>query len=90
MSVMLPFEMVDDADRPGLEGAARGAAASGTPWVSFFTPDEIVGLALTAGFTSADYVDTAELTLRYLADRSDGLRAASGEGLLIARTGPQQ
>ena len=86
MTFMLPVELADAADRPGLEGAARGAQASGTPWVSFFTPLEIVTLARDAGFTDAQYVSTADLAARYLAGRTDGLRAASGEGVLLART----
>ena len=86
MTFMLPFELVDEADRPGLEAAARGAQASGTPWLSFYRPDEIVALARDAGFASARHVPTAELADRYLAGRTDGLRAAGGEGLLVART----
>jgi len=85
MTFMLPFDLLDPADRPGLEGAARGAQASGTPWISFFTPDEIVDLAREAGFTSARYLATDELANRYLAGRSDGLRASGGEGILEAR-----
>ncbi len=45
MTFMLPFELVDGADRPGLEQAARGAQASGTPWVSFYAPEEMLGVA---------------------------------------------
>jgi methyltransferase (TIGR00027 family) len=86
MTFMLPLELVDDAERPGLEGAARGALASGTPWISFYTPEEIVTLARRAGFSDAQYVATAELADRYLVGRTDGLRAASGEGILLART----
>jgi methyltransferase (TIGR00027 family) len=86
MTFMLPFELLDPTDRPGLEGAARGAAASGTPWISFFAPDEIVGLARAAGFADARYVSTAELAERYLAGRPDGLTAAEGEGILLATT----
>ena len=86
MTFMVPVELADAADRPALEGAARGAQTSGTPWVSFFTPDEIVALARDAGFTDARYVSTADLAERYLAGRTDGLRAASGEGVLLART----
>ncbi|MEP7113962.1 MAG: class I SAM-dependent methyltransferase [Ilumatobacteraceae bacterium] len=85
MTFMLPLELVADADRPGLEGAARGARASGTPWISFYTPDEIVALAHKAGFASAQHVSTAEIADRYLAGRTDGLRAASGEAILLAR-----
>jgi methyltransferase (TIGR00027 family) len=86
MTSMLPLDLLDPADRPALEGAARGAAASGTPWISFFTPDEIVGLARDAGFVGARYVPTDELAERYLAGRTDGLRASGGEGILLATT----
>ena len=86
MTFMLPFELVDEVDRPGLEAAARGAQASGTPWISFYGPEEIVVLAQEAGFPAARYVPTAEFAHRYLAGRTDGLRAAGGEGVLLART----
>jgi methyltransferase (TIGR00027 family) len=86
MTFMLPLDLVDAADRPGLEGAARGAAAAGTPWLSFYEPDEIVAVARAAGFADARHVSTADLADRYLAGRTDGLRAASGEGVLLART----
>ncbi len=86
MTFMVPFELHDEAERPGLETSARGAQASGTPWISFYTPEEIVGLPSDAGFVSARYVPTAELADRYLAGRPDGLHAASGERILEART----
>jgi methyltransferase (TIGR00027 family) len=86
MTFMLPFELVDQADRAGLEGAARGARISGTPWISFYAPEEIVTLARDAGFADARYVPTGEVAERYLAGRSDGLRASTGEGILLART----
>jgi methyltransferase (TIGR00027 family) len=86
MTFMLPLELVDDVDRAGLEGAARGARASGTPWISFYAPEEIVNLARDAGFADIRYVPTGELAERYLVERSDGLRAAGGEAVLLART----
>lgn len=85
MTFMLPVELADEADRLGLEGAARGAAASGTPWISFFTPDEIVTLAHESGLANARYVSTRDLADRYLQGRPDGIRAASGEGILEVR-----
>ena len=85
MTFMLPIEVADDADRPGLEAAARGARASGTPWISFYTPEEIVTLARQAGFHDAKSVATAEIAERYLAGGSDGPRASGGEEILIAR-----
>jgi len=86
MTFMLPFEFLEESDRPGLVAAARGATASGTPWISFFAPDEIVTLARESGFSNAEYIDTAELAERYLTGRTDDLRPAGGEGILVART----
>lgn len=86
MSFLLPAELLDPADRPGLEMSAKGAAASGTPFVSFFTPDEALALARDAGFPAAEHVSGTALADRYFAGRPDGLRPSTGEDLLIART----
>jgi methyltransferase (TIGR00027 family) len=86
MTFMLPFDLVAEADRAGLEGAARGARASGTPWISFYAPEEIVALAYESGFAEARSVETAELVERYLAGRGDGVRTSGGEAILLART----
>ncbi len=85
MSFLLPTEMADAEDRPGIEAAARGACASGHPFVSFFTPGEILALAREAGFAEARHVSAAELARRYFADRPDGLRPPdNAEELLVA------
>lgn len=87
MSFMLPFDLTEPGERPGIEGAARGARANGTPFVSFYAPAEIVELARKAGFRDATHVSSADLTKRYFAGRSDGLRPSSGEELLVATVG---
>ncbi len=86
MTFMLPFDLVDPVDRPGLEGAARGAQASGTPWISFYAPDDLAAIARDAGFAEVRTLSTAEVAEPYLRDRTDGLAAASGEAVLLART----
>ena len=87
MSFMLPIELVEPAVRPGVEAAARGARAAGTPWLSFFTPDEAQALAREAGFAEVAHVSADALTARYFADRTDGLRLPSNsEELLVAST----
>jgi methyltransferase (TIGR00027 family) len=87
MTFLLPLELADADVRPGLEMAAKGARASGTPFVSFFTPTEIVALAREAGFTEAQHVSASDLTQRYFADRTDGLRPPkNAEELLVATT----
>ncbi|MEO8263912.1 MAG: class I SAM-dependent methyltransferase [Ilumatobacteraceae bacterium] len=85
MTFMLPFDLLDEADRPGLEAAARGAQASGTPWLSFFAPEEMMALAREAGFVDARTVSTADIADRYLTGRADGLNAAGDESILVAR-----
>ena len=56
MTFLLPAELVDEADRPGLEASTRGARGSGTPFVSFYAPDEMLALARDAGFADARHV----------------------------------
>ncbi|MCU1685846.1 MAG: O-Methyltransferase involved in polyketide biosynthesis [Amycolatopsis sp.] len=84
MTFILPPELVDPELRPAMEGAARGAQASGTPFLSYFTPDQMVDLARETGFRDIRHVSAADLAERYFADRTDGLRPASGEELLVA------
>jgi hypothetical protein len=81
---LLPTERVDDADRAGLQMAENGARAAGTPFISFYTPDEMLALARDAGFNGTRYVAGASLAERYFANRTDGLRPSSGEDLLVA------
>ncbi|MFY9935129.1 MAG: class I SAM-dependent methyltransferase [Streptosporangiaceae bacterium] len=84
MSFLLPLELLAAQDRPGLEISQRGAAAAGTPFRSFFTPEEIVALAREAGFTDARHVSSAEVNARYFRERPDGLHLPTGEDLLVA------
>jgi methyltransferase (TIGR00027 family) len=86
MSFMLPQDLLEEADRPGLEAAARGAQASGTPFISYFIPPEILALARESGFVDARHVPGVALGERYFSDRPDGLRPSSGEDLLVATT----
>ncbi len=86
MTFILPLELLEPEDRPKHEAVYRSARAAGTPFVSFFSPPEMLALAREAGFREARHVSTADLTRRYFAGRPDGLRPASGEALLVAAT----
>jgi methyltransferase (TIGR00027 family) len=87
MSFLLPIEMTDPEVRPGLERAVAGARASGTPFLSFFTPPEMLSLARDAGFAEVQHVPAATLAQRYFAGRTDGLRPPNNaEELLLAST----
>jgi methyltransferase (TIGR00027 family) len=84
LSFNLPLDLLAAEERPGVQAAINGARASGTPFVSFFSPEQMVALAREAGFNTARHVSTGELTERYFASRADGLRPSSGEQLLLA------
>ncbi|MFG2830425.1 class I SAM-dependent methyltransferase [Streptomyces sp. NPDC048434] len=86
MTFLLPTELVDDADRSGLRASEEGARASGTPFISFYTPQDMLALAREAGFEDARHLSGASLARHYFADRADGLRPSSGEDLLLAVT----
>jgi methyltransferase (TIGR00027 family) len=86
MTFMLPAGLLDDRDRSGLQASRDGARASGTPFISFYTPPEMLALAREAGFRVVRHVPGSSFAERYFAGRPDGLRPSSGEDLLVATT----
>lgn len=86
MTYLLPIELMEPEERVGFEIAAKGARASGTPFISFFKPEDALELAHEAGFRDAKCVSAANLIERYFVGRKDGLRPGSAEELLIATT----
>ncbi|MEU5094401.1 class I SAM-dependent methyltransferase [Streptomyces sp. NPDC020996] len=79
-----PPDDVEPEERAQLRAAMKGARASGTPFLSFFGPPEIRALAAEAGFRDTRHVPAEELTERYFAGRTDGVRPSRGEELLLA------
>jgi len=86
MTFLLPTELLDPGDRSGRQTAEKGARASGTPFISFYNPQEMLGLAREAGIKDAQHVSGTVLAERYFANRTDGLCPSSGEDLLVATT----
>jgi methyltransferase (TIGR00027 family) len=87
MSFLLPIDLADPDLRPMLRMAEQGARAKGTPFISFFTPAEMLALAHETGFKEARHVSAADLAERYFGGRTDGLQPANNtEELLVATT----
>jgi len=84
MTFMCPMELADPEDRPARGWAEAGARAAGTPFITFFSPEEIVAFARENGFKQARQVSAAMLNARYFAGRSDGLKTANSEELMVA------
>ncbi|GHF51111.1 S-adenosyl-L-methionine-dependent methyltransferase [Streptomyces mashuensis] len=81
---LLPLDMLDPDERRVQEFSMRNAAASGTPFISLYSPDEMRQAALEAGFTKAVHISPDDLAARYFADRHDGLRLPRAEHILLA------
>jgi len=86
MTFLLPLELLEEEERPGLQAVVKGARAAGTPFLSFFAPQEMLALARESGFRDARHVPAATLNRRYFAGRTDGLRTSRGEEFLVATT----
>jgi O-methyltransferase involved in polyketide biosynthesis len=86
MTFMLALELLDPKEKASLEFVMKKAAEAGTPFLSLFSPPEILGMVKEAGFRKSQYVSADDLYQRYFAKRSDGLRAGNAEAFLVATT----
>lgn len=82
----LPLDQLDEEDKSMQEIAIKGAIASGTPFLSFFSVDEIVKLAQEVGLKEIQTVSTKDMTGKYFQDRTDNFVPASGEFFLVVNT----
>jgi methyltransferase (TIGR00027 family) len=86
MTFLRPVELVEPEEQAMHRATDAAARASGTPFISYYTPDEILAMARDAGFSTARTVTALEHTQRYFAGRPDGLRPFTTEELLLATT----
>ncbi|MCU1484538.1 MAG: putative S-adenosyl-L-methionine-dependent methyltransferase yktD [Actinomycetia bacterium] len=84
MTFLPPLDLLDEGERIGRQAAEAGARASGTPFISFYDPAEMLDLARAAGFGTVEHVSGRALTQRYFAGRDDALATIRGEELLVA------
>lgn len=86
MTFMLSLDLLGAEERSSLEFVMKRAKESGTPFLSLFSPDEILAMAQKAGFKRSFYISGEDIYQRYFTGRTDGLRAGIAEAFLIART----
>lgn len=86
MTYILPLELAEPDERPVRILAEKDARAQGTPFTSFFAPQEILALAREAGFRKVQRVSASDLSERYFAGRADGLRPGCSQEMLVATT----
>ncbi|NHQ65071.1 methyltransferase [Elizabethkingia miricola] len=85
ISFYLPVELLEKEDQPMQEMANKGAQQAGTPFISFFSPEEVIAIAKESGLKNTDLVSTEDIKDLYFKNRTDGLSPASGEVFLLAR-----
>lgn len=83
---MLALDLLPPQERSVMEFVMKKAAESGTPFLSLFTPGEMLAMAKEAGFPKSEYISAEEIYQRYFAKRADGLRAGNAEVFLVAKT----
>ncbi len=84
MTFYLPADLMEEEDKPLQQISEKGARAAGTPFISFFSPEEMLALAQEAGFKEAEIVSSRNIAGRYFTGRTDGFSPASGEEFLVA------
>lgn len=86
MTFLLALDLLEPSERSIMEFVMKKAQESGTPFLSLFSPPQILELAKNSGFKNSQYVSAEDLYQSYFAERSDGLRAGNAEAFLVATT----
>ncbi|MBC9931488.1 class I SAM-dependent methyltransferase [Chitinophaga qingshengii] len=87
ITFLLPQELLEEEDLQLQQASMKGAKASGNPFVSFFTPEQLTELATASGLNNVSIILPAQLKALYFSNRKDGLAPASGEMFLTATIG---
>lgn len=86
MTFMLALDLLQGQERATMEFVMKKAQDAGTPFISLFSPEEILNLAKESGFKEVHTMNGEELYQKYFASRTDGLRAGHAEAFLVAKT----
>jgi methyltransferase (TIGR00027 family) len=84
MTFLLALDQLEPSERSIMEFVMNKAKESGTPFLSLFSPEQILELANEAGFKKSKYVSAEDLYQSYFAQRTDDLRAGNAEAFLVA------
>jgi len=86
MTFMLSLEHLESNERSMMEFVMQKAHDAGTPFLSLYSPEDMLSSAKVVGFKNPRYVSAENIYQRYFATRTDGLRAGSAEAFIIAST----
>lgn len=86
MTFLLSLDLLEAKERAIMEFVMNKAKESGTPFLSLFSPTEILDMATKSGFKKAEDVSAKALFQKYFASRTDNLNAGDAEAFLVAHT----
>lgn len=86
MTFMLALDLLDSGERSIMEFVMEKAKSGGTPFLSLFSPTEILNMASENGFKNTKYVSAKDIYELYFINRTDGLKAGKAEAFLVAAT----
>ncbi len=84
LTFILPLEMIPEEERAQHQMVYEKARQAGTPFISFFSPDEILEVARGVGFKKVEHISRDQIIQRYFLGRTDGFQPSHGEEFLIA------
>jgi hypothetical protein len=84
MSFILNLDLIEPSERAQHQMVYERARAAGTPFMSYFSPTEIIAFAHNARFKKTMHISRSNIIQRYFLNRADGLVPSSGEEVLIA------
>lgn len=86
LSFILPIELLEEKEKNNFKQVILRAKQAGTPFLSFFSPHELLIYAKNAGFKKVTHVGKKEIINLYFKDRKDDFLPSSGEEYIIACT----
>ena len=84
LTFIIPAESTASIDRELRAVTEQRAAERGAPWISFYKPDDVVGMARAASFSTVDHVSPTSWHEQWFEGRTDGLRPSSAEHAVVA------
>ncbi|WGL60688.1 class I SAM-dependent methyltransferase [Pigmentibacter sp. JX0631] len=86
ISFILPIELLEEKDKNNFKQVILRAKQAGTPFLSFFSPQELLTYAKNAGFKKVTHVGKKDIINLYFKNRKDDFLPSSGEEYIIACT----
>lgn len=86
MTFMLALEHLESTEKSMMEFVMQKAHEAGTPFLSLYSPEDMLATAKVVGFKNPRYVSAENIYQRYFASRKDGLRAGNAEAFIVANT----